>query len=83
MYVHLGGEITVTSDSVVAVIDLENVSALQADFNKYIRAEDDSNRLEYISGDISKSLVITTNRTYVSPMSSGVLLKRLTMLQIQ
>lgn len=83
MYVHLGGEITVSSESVVAVIDLENISATTSDFNRFIRAEDDSGRLEYIIGDISKSMVVTADRTYISPMSPAVLMKRLTMLQIQ
>ncbi|MCQ2534953.1 MAG: DUF370 domain-containing protein [Clostridia bacterium] len=82
MYVHLGGDVTVNSNSVVAVIDLESVSATSNDFNSYIKAEDDSERLEYIPGDISKSVIITADRTYVSPMSVSVIQKRLTMLQI-
>lgn len=80
MYVHLGGDVTVNSNSVVAVIDLENVLATSSDFNSYIKAEDDSERLEYIPGDISKSVIITASRTYVSPMSVSVIYKRLTTL---
>ena len=77
MYVHLGGDTSVTVSSVSAVINLDSVSPSDKAVNEFIKAEDESNRLEYISGDLPKSLVLTTDKTYVCPVSSSVLIKRL------
>ncbi len=77
MYVHLGGDITVTDKSISAIIDLDSVSPSDKSINTFLKAEDEANRLEYIDGDLPKSLVLTTDKTYVCPLSGPVLLKRL------
>ena len=76
MYIHLGGEVTVPADTVISVVDLETVPPALQSINDLIKSEDMNNRLQYISGDIPKSLVITDDRTYVSHLSVGVLRKR-------
>ncbi|MBO4637207.1 MAG: DUF370 domain-containing protein [Clostridiales bacterium] len=76
MYVHLGGEVTVSSDTLISVIDLETVPPSLRTVSDLIASEEEKNRLQYISGDIPKSLIITRDRTYVSPISVGVLRKR-------
>lgn len=77
MYVHLGGEVSVPSDTIIGLLDLETVVSSQKKVNEFIESEDDRNKLQYLSGDIPKTLVITDDRTYVSPMSVSVLGKRL------
>ncbi len=77
MFVHLGGDVTITDSSITAIVNLETILPSDKDISNFIKAEEDSNRLQYISGDIPKSLVLTSDKTYVSPVSNYVLLKRL------
>ena len=77
MYVHIGGDVTIISDSITSVIDLETLPPGNKDIDSFLKAEEESNRLQYISGDIPKTLVLTNDKTYVSPVSGYVLLKRL------
>lgn len=77
MFVHLGGDVTIVDSSITAIVNLETILPSDKDISNFIKAEEDSNRLQYISGDIPKSLVLTSDKTYVSPVSNYVLLKRL------
>ncbi len=77
MYVHIGGDVSVIDSSITAIVNLETILPSDKDISEFIKAEEESNRLEYLSGDIPKSLVLTSDKTYVSPVSNGVLLKRL------
>lgn len=78
MYVHIGGGISVTISSISSIINLETVPASQKNISDFVRAEDENNRLQYLTGDIPKTLVLTETKTYVCPVSAQVLLKRLT-----
>ena len=42
-----------------------------------IEAEDDNNRLQYLTEDIPRTMIITDVKTYISSISSSVLQKRL------
>ena len=77
MYVHIGGDVTVIKDSITSVIDLETLPPGNKDVDSFLKAEEVSNRLQYITGDLPKTLVLTDDKTYVSPVSGYVLLKRL------
>lgn len=77
MYVHIGGDTSIPVDKISVLLNLETVLPSQADVNEFIKAEDDGNRLDYVSGDLPKSLVITEHRTYVSPVSVSVLTNRI------
>lgn len=67
---------TILSDTLITVIDLETVPPSLKSVNDFIASEDEKNRLQYITGDIPKSLVVTDERTYVSPLSTSILKKR-------
>lgn len=77
MFVHIGGEVSVVDSSITAIINLETILPSDQAISNFLKEEEDSNRLQYISGDIPKTLVLTTDKTYVSPVSNIVLLKRL------
>lgn len=77
MFVHIGGEVTVIDSSITAIVNLETTLPSDNDISQFLKAEEESNRLQYVGGDIPKTLVLTTDKTYVSPVSNTVLLKRL------
>ena len=77
MYVHIGGDVSIVDTSITAIVNLETTLPSDQTISNFIKAEEESNRLQYITGDIPKCLVLTTDKTYVSSVSNSVLLKRL------
>ncbi|MCQ2503062.1 MAG: DUF370 domain-containing protein [Saccharofermentans sp.] len=78
MFIHIGNDLSVLKSSVTAIVSLETVSPSQKDVTEFINHEDEQGRLQYVTEDIPKSLVITDDKTYVCPISSNLLLNRLT-----
>lgn len=70
MYIHLGGDLIVTTREVIAIIDMTSTAARDSipDTLKPVYTIDPS--------DI-KSLVITTNSNYFSPVSAVTIKKRM------
>ena len=76
MFVHIGGEYTILVDSVISLVNLETVQASSSDMNAFLKLQEDENILEYVSEEIPRSLILTDDRTYVSPLSVATILKR-------
>lgn len=77
MYINIGGDMSVPAGSVSAVINLETVLPSCKSVTEFIESEDDKNRLQYLTEDIPRTLVMTDTKTYISSLSSSVLAKRL------
>ena len=77
MFIHIGNDLSVLRSSVTCVVNLETVSPSQKDVTEFINREDEQGRLQYVTEEIPKSLVITDDKTYVSSISATVLLNRL------
>ena len=77
MFIHIGNDLSVLKSSVTAVVNLETVLPSQKDVAEFINREDELGRLQYVTDDIPKSLVITDNKTYVCSLSSNLILNRL------
>lgn len=73
MYLHLGGEVVVKVSEVVAILNMENISnaAVQLFLKKAVEIQK-NNEL----GSETKSLIITEDKVYISPISSFTLMKR-------
>ncbi|MDR3600171.1 MAG: DUF370 domain-containing protein [Desulfosporosinus sp.] len=76
MYLHLGGDFLIKKDKVVAIIDLETVT--EGKINEKFLANIKKNKtVNYVSEPgKEKTLVITSNEYYFSPISSTTLFKR-------
>lgn len=77
MYVNIGGDISVPAGSVSAIINLETVPPSRRTVTDFIESEDDNNRLQYLTEDIPRTLILTDTKSYISSISSSVLQKRL------
>ena len=77
MYVHIGGEVSVLAQSITSIINFENILPTQKDITEFLRTEEDNNRLQYLTEDIPRAIVVTIDRTYISPISPAVLKKRI------
>ena len=76
MFVHIGGEYTIPIDSIIGLVNLETAQA-SSDVNDFLRQQENENILEYVSEELPRSLVLTDDRTYVSPISVLTLKKRI------
>ncbi|MBR4556151.1 MAG: DUF370 domain-containing protein [Clostridiales bacterium] len=77
MFIHIGNDLSVLKSSITAVVDLENVLPYQKDITEFINREDEQGRLQYVTEEIPKSLVITDDKTYVCSLSANLILNRL------
>ena len=81
MFIHIGNDLSVLKSSVTAIINLETVLPSQKDVSDYLKSEDDLGRLQYVTEDIPKTLVITDDKTYVCSLSAGLILNRLNQME--
>ena len=77
MFIHIGNDLSVLKSSVTAVVNLETVLPSQKDVADYMNSEDEQGRLQYVTEEIPKSLVITDDKTYVCSLSTSLILNRL------
>lgn len=77
LFIHIGNDLSVLKSSVIAVIDLETVLPSQKDVSDFINSEDEQGRLQYVTEEIPKSLVISDDKTYVCSLSASLILNRL------
>ncbi|HZW83145.1 MAG TPA: extracellular matrix/biofilm biosynthesis regulator RemA family protein [Candidatus Deferrimicrobium sp.] len=76
LFLHLGGDIMISQQELVAVIDLESATnaVTTREFIQTVNAKDLMHEIG--EKDKGKSLIITTKNIYLSPISSYTLLKR-------
>lgn len=75
MFLFLGGEVSVRSDDVVGVFDIEecSVSRVTAD---YLNSCQRKGKIVNVSEDMPKSFVVTVDKTYISNVSHSTIVKR-------
>lgn len=77
MYVHIGGDYTISDSYILGIFDLDLTTSGQSETVRYLTAAEQSGRIEIISPDLPRSFVVTLDRVYVSPVSVATLRKRL------
>lgn len=75
MYVDLGGDIVIRSRDLVAILDLSGEKAENA--ASFFPDEQPPGHIVKIGDEETKSLVVTRNALYFSPVSAATLQKRL------
>jgi extracellular matrix regulatory protein B len=76
VYLHLGGDVLINQDRIIAILDLETAMKNTTSEN-FLNSIKEKQQVETISElGKEKSLVITTDGSFLSPISSTTLLKR-------
>ena len=75
MFLFLGGDVSVRSDDVIGVFDIEecSVSRTTAD---YLNSCQKKSLIVNVSEDIPKSFIVTSDHTYISNVSHSTICKR-------
>jgi len=76
MFLHIGGEVMVPLNELIIILDLKKVCCSEAT-REFLSFEAGEKRVVHISDhDREKSIVITKNKVYYSPISINTLVKR-------
>lgn len=75
MYIHLGGEKIIRSSELIAIFDL-SIERNSKISKQYVDEAGKQKRIEAIGEEEPKSLVVTLNKIYYSPISPSTLKKR-------
>lgn len=79
MYVHLGGELCVPEKFIVAILDFDELTKDFSQRNRAFLEEAEANfALDYQGFALPQSLVLCLDRIYLSPLSTTVLMERMT-----
>jgi hypothetical protein len=81
VFIHIGGDKIIRSAELIAIFDLsiEQNSKISKQFLSEAVKE---KKVEVIGEEESKSLVVTVDKVYYSPISSSTLKKRAVLLQV-
>ena len=76
MYIHLGGDVLIKKNKIIAMIDLD--TGIKSKVNEiFLNSIKDKKKYNFISEDgKAKTLIITLGENYLSPISSTTLYKR-------
>jgi extracellular matrix regulatory protein B len=77
MYVHIGGEYTVSDKFIVGIFDLDSTTVQPSVTIDFLNQAEQEERLETVSQDIPRSFVVTLDRVYLTPISTATLQARL------
>ncbi len=75
LFLYLGGDISVRSDDVVGIFDIEECSVSRVTA-EYLNSCQKKGIVEYVSEDMPKSFIVTADKTYISNVSHNTINKR-------
>ncbi|ANE46021.1 hypothetical protein SY83_06675 [Paenibacillus swuensis] len=75
MFIHLGGEKIIRSSELIAIFDIMIESSSKIS-KQFIDFAESNKQMETIGEEEAKSIVVTHDRVYYSPISSTTLKKR-------
>lgn len=75
MYIHLGGEKIIRSSELVAIFDI-SIEKSSKISKQFVNNAFENKKVESIGEEEPKSIVVTKNKVYYSPISSSTLKKR-------
>lgn len=75
MFIHLGGDVAITGDEFIAVIDISAIRRTPT-IDEYLTAARAKGTLVDLSDGIPKAIVITRDKVYLSPISPVTLKRR-------
>ncbi len=79
MFLHIGGDVTVSLKSIIAIMDMDNTT-ISKDTKDFLKVAEEEGFVEAVNNELPKTFIITENnkksRIYLTPISSVTLHKR-------
>jgi len=77
MYIHIGGEYSVSDRLIVGIFDFDETTREGSDTIQFLKRAQELDRIENVSSELPRSFVVTLERIYLSPISPATLRRRL------
>jgi hypothetical protein len=75
MYIHIGADVSIPAHWIIGIFDLEKVSP-SSDTVAFLAQAEDTNRLDWMTEEVPRSLILTSGRIFLSPVSTATLRAR-------
>jgi hypothetical protein len=75
VYIHIGGEKVIRSKEMIAIFDI-SIETSSKIFKSFIAQASTNKTKEIVSEEAPKSIILTVNKLYYSPISSTTIKKR-------
>lgn len=76
MYIHIGAEVSIPFHWIVGIFDMEQMTERATDTVALMARAERDGRLEWMTEDIPRSLIVAVDRVYLSPVSAHTLRQR-------
>ncbi len=76
VYIHIGGECSIPGKTIIGIFDIDEVTKSNTNTNDYLKKAEDEGRVETVSYDIPRSIIVAVDKIYISPISAGTIRKR-------
>lgn len=76
MYIHIGGECSIPEKVIVGVFDLDEVTKSNSSTNDFLKKAEAEGRVENVSYDLPRSIIVAVDKIYISPISASTIRKR-------
>ncbi|HZK83968.1 MAG TPA: extracellular matrix/biofilm biosynthesis regulator RemA family protein [Desulfosporosinus sp.] len=73
---HLGGDVLIKKNKIVAIVDLETIKESKVNDNFFKSAINNNKNIHVSENGKDKTLIITLKEQYLSPISATTLAKR-------
>lgn len=77
MYVHIGGEYSVSDKYIVGIFDFDGTTGESSETIGFLKRAEVDGKIEVVSPDIPRAFVVTLDRIYITPISAPTLRRRL------
>ncbi|MGI6617896.1 MAG: extracellular matrix regulator RemB [Saccharofermentanales bacterium] len=75
MYVHIGSDISVPAHWIIGIFDCDQIT-LSEESVRFIAEAEASNRLDWLTNRVPRSVVVTMDRVYFTPVTTATLRAR-------
>lgn len=76
MYIHIGGEYAIPEKIIVGIFDFDEVTRSKSYTNEFLKKAEMESRVETVSYDLPRSIIVTLEKVYISPISAATIKKR-------
>lgn len=77
MLIHIGEEVTYPAEWIVAVFDMDRCTRGSLLCQKYLTEQEKQGRVQWLGPEIPRSVVITLNQIYLSPVRAETIASRM------
>ena len=75
MYIHLGGDIAISTKDILGIFDMDT-STVNKSTRDYLSNAEKNKKVIYVNYELPKSFIVCKKKIYVCPLNTATLLKR-------